>query len=1688
MENKMAAVGVVKGIIGQAMIVNERGERHILKVGEQLQAGEHVVTGPGATVSVQLANGKMMDLASAQTIKVTQNLANADVPDAGENAVNQATIQSVIQAVAEGRDINEVLSAPAVGLTGGASSDGDATFVNLERIKFADPNPNQYAYGTGRDNVRVDLDNRGNDDGRNLQLPTLTAKLDPASDTGSSNSDSITNNPTPTIIGTGNPGATITVVTPGETLTTTVGTDGSWSVTPKTPIPDGPQIIRVTEAVPGSPNTLTTDVPVTIDTTAPGTPVVTIDTDGNNDGYLNKAELNGSPTVQVTVTLPATAAAGDQLLVSINGGAPTPITLTQADISKGSVSVPNVATPADGGALTVTAQVKDLAGNLGQAGTDTAKVDTTVPDLTAKLDPNSDSGVKGDNTTNDNTPTIVGTGEPGAKIEVTMPGTGEKLTTVVDPQGNWSVTPTQPIADGTTGVAHVVETDKAGNPSTKDVLLIIDTGLPNGGVKPTVEITTDGNNDGFINKTEQGTATTDAVKVSFDGTKVNVGDVVHVTDGSAPQTITIDATAKANGFVTTSFAKPVEGGTIKVDAFITDTAGNQSGTGTDQAKLDTTLALTAQLDPNSDSGVKGDGITNDNTPTIVGTGEPGAKIEVTVPGTGEKLTTVVDPQGNWSVTPTQPIPDGTVNIPVKETDVAGNTTNASVPVTIDTGLPLGGVNPTVEITTDANNDGFINKTEQGSATTDAVKVSFDGTKVNVGDVVHVTDGTTTKDITIDATAKVNGFVTTSFSKPVEGVTIKVDAFITDTAGNQSVTGTDQAKLDTTGLRPIITAVIDDFGPNKATLPNGSVADDATPTLKGTAEPNSTVSILEGAKVIGTALVDGQGNWTFTPSTPVNPGLHEYSATATDVAGNVSDPSNQFTYTLNQAPVLQNQNVAGTVSEEALPGGNLGSDGQPSNTDTTTLVGTMGISDPNGNLQAVTLTAPVATYTSHGTSITWTGNDTNTLIGSANGQEVVRVTIDNAGAYTVKLSGPIDHPVANSSDNVGIKFGVNATDGTATTVGSIAVTVEDDVPVAKDLAVGLSSSLGTNLMFTLDVSGSMSTTDGVNGTTRLASEITSISNLIDKYAALGETRIMIVSFSDSSSQLSSNWMTVSQAKAALAKLTAGGGTNYDAAVAGTESAFNASGKLFGAQNVGYFFSDGEPNAGKQVSGADIPAWEQFLKTNHVKEFAIGVGGGVSDQAVANSLNQLAYNGAAAIDTNAVHVTQLGQLDTVLSATVPKPVTGTLIQGGGFGADGGFVKSLVVEGSTYNFDGKSGTLTVTGTNNSTYNANVHELTVKTASGSFLVDLDNGNYTFTPGAAATTLVSTTFDANANGQNTSLPSGWFTDNPSGKVEINPSTIYGLSSNYGNVLEIENYRGDGNLYTLVNPGKNDTVTLSFDYAARANANAATDSAIQVLIDGKVVDTVNTHSLDMTHFSYCVVGTGSQMRVEFKSVDTNSTGGLLDNIQVTTVASTSVADKTVIGYTLIDNDGDTASATMTVSAGKEIYGGTGNDTIYGGTGNDTLYGSAGNDTLVGGDGNDTLYGGSGNNTLTGGLGANVFKFILGDQGSAGNPSVNTITDVGVGDNVLDVRDLLQGENSTNLQNYLHFEKSGNDTIVHISSNGGFASDSHAVSGGYTSGAETMKIVLSGLDLTAGQTSDTQIIANMLAQQKLITDH
>jgi Ca2+-binding RTX toxin-like protein len=190
-------------------------------------------------------------------------------------------------------------------------------------------------------------------------------------------------------------------------------------------------------------------------------------------------------------------------------------------------------------------------------------------------------------------------------------------------------------------------------------------------------------------------------------------------------------------------------------------------------------------------------------------------------------------------------------------------------------------------------------------------------------------------------------------------------------------------------------------------------------------------------------------------------------------------------------------------------------------------------------------------------------------------------------------------------------------------------------------------------------------------------------------------------------------------------------------------------------------------------------------------------------------------------------------------------------------------------------------------------------------------------------------------------------------------------------------------------------------------------------------------------------------------------------------------------------DGGAGDDLVDGSSGDDVVlGGDGNDQVYGGSGGDRLEGGAGDDLLTGGAGNDVLFGDagedrligvSGNDSLTGGDGIDIFALESGDEGTIGTPAVDTIADftLGVGGDVLDLSDMLQGEDLASLDDFLNFSYDGlsGDTTISIDVDGS--------SGTFESAQE---IVLSGVDLSAnGTLNDQQILDNLLNNGNLIVD-
>jgi len=464
---------------------------------------------------------------------------------------------------------------------------------------------------------------------------------------------------------------------------------------------------------------------------------------------------------------------------------------------------------------------------------------------------------------------------------------------------------------------------------------------------------------------------------------------------------------------------------------------------------------------------------------------------------------------------------------------------------------------------------------------------------------------------------------------------------------------------------------------------------------------------------GTISLNGNGTLTFTPAPNYN-GTLSLTYTVSDGHGGTADAP----ITIDVTPV-DNVAVIGSgsvsLSEEGLAGGIADSTGSPDTTNATSASGKLTVTDIDGGSNTLTLSGPEG-LTSGGAVITWSGKGTvdNPLIGSAGGKTILTASIDSNGNYQVSLQGPVDHANPNAEDVRSIQLGVQASNGTATSTGTLTINIEDDSPASGNQTQYVNpATQSTNVMLVVDVSGSMknaladTTVNGLKAT---------IKGLLDHYGELGDVRVQIVTFSDSASARAT-WMTLADAKTFVDKLSANGGTNYDAALASAQSGFNASGKLAGAVNVSYFFSDGEPTKNKEVdTGSDKTKWEAFLKANDIDSYAMGINGASSSNL--KYLEPIAYNGASDTERPAVILTSNTAVKTYLDNSVVTVEHGSLANLAG--ADG--LKAVTA------FSAANQT-------SSTYDAVTGIQTITLSSGSRIeLNLATGDYNYTRPAGNT------------------------------------------------------------------------------------------------------------------------------------------------------------------------------------------------------------------------------------------------------------------------------------------------------------------------------------------------------------------
>ncbi|MCU6215952.1 BapA/Bap/LapF family large adhesin [Enterobacter bugandensis] len=708
-----------------------------------------------------------------------------------------------------------------------------------------------------------------------LTPPTAPTAIVLTDDTGAIRGTITAGTPTdaskPILAGTGEPGGTITIYDNGVAIKTTpVLPNGTWSVTPDGPLPDGTHTITVVETdAAGNQSAPSEPITFTVDTTpplAPGDLVV------SNDG----GTITGTAEPGSTVTIRE----GDAILG-------TPV----AD-SEGNFSL--TLTPPKLNGEILTADATDAAGNTGPV-TSVAAPDITPPQapvIVSVIDDvlNTTGPVDQNGLTNDRAPTLNGTGEPGSTITI-FNGSDVIGTVEVPSSGLWSFTPPSPLADGTY-VLTATATDAAGNPSGQSNAwtIIVD------GTAPAAPVITQ-----VIDDVPGRTGSLDLNETTNDSTPTLSGTAA----ANATVTIRVDGvdigTTVADGLGAWNFTPdtPIAEGQHTLTAVATDAAGNISDVSNSWGIIIDSVApdapvITQVVDdvPERLGALNSGDSTNDPTPTLNGTAEPGST--VTIRQDGVDLTTIViDSSGTWTYTPTTPLVNGTYTFTAVTTDGAGNTSQPSggFTLTVDTTPPAAATIATV-----TDDVGGVNGPLTSGDTTDDTTPTLSGT-APADAVITVYDGTT-----LLGTATLDGSGGWSFTPviPLTDGPHTLTVHATDAAGNTTISTPFELTVDTVPpATPDIPAITVNPDGTETPLNPGETTRDTTPTLSGTGNPGDTVTIYNGGVKLDDVLVDGTGNWTWTPATPLPNGTYDITLTVTnmDGTGNESAPSQPVTITI-----------------------------------------------------------------------------------------------------------------------------------------------------------------------------------------------------------------------------------------------------------------------------------------------------------------------------------------------------------------------------------------------------------------------------------------------------------------------------------------------------------------------------------------------------------------------------------------------------------------------------------------------------------------------------------------------------------------------------------------------------------------------------------------------------------------------
>lgn len=721
--------------------------------------------------------------------------------------------------------------------------------------------------------------------------PVITSATDDVPGmTGTLDNGALTNDSRPTLNGTGEAGATIRILDNGvEIGSATVDQSGNWRFTPNAPLESNTHLFTAVATDPAGNSGQPSDgFTLNIDAQAPDVPVITSVIDDNNQPTV--PVLPGQSTDDRQPILNGTGEPGATITIFDNG---TPLGTAQAG-ENGSWTFP-VPRNLSEGSHNLTVSATDPAGNTSAVSAPwTIVVDITppaIPVLTSVVDdqPGITGNLVSGQLTNDATPTLNGRGEAGATINVYLDGNPASIgTTTVNSDGTWSFTPQTPLANGNHTLT-LSATDPAGNSSavSSGFVLTIDATPP---ATPVIASVAD--NTAPVTGIVPNGGSTNETRPTLSGTG-EAGTTLSIYNGSA---LVGTTQVQANGSWSFTPSTSLGAGVWNLTATATDAAGNTSAASeTRSFTIDTTPPAAPVIDTVYDGtgsitgNLSSGQITDEARPVISGTREANTTIRLYDNGT--LLAEIsADNSSSWRYTPNASLATGNHVITVIAVDAAGNASpvSDSVNFVVDTTPPL---TPILTSVVDDVTGGVTGNLANGQITNDN-RPTLNGT-AEAGSVVSIYDGNTLLGVT---SANAGGVWSFTPATELNDGTRTLTVTATDPAGNISpATSGFTIVVDTVAPTvPLITSIVDDVPNNTGAIGNGQSTNDTQPTLNGTAEANSAVSIFDNGALVATVNANANGNWSWTPTAALGQGSHAYRVSAADAAGNVSAASQSTT--------------------------------------------------------------------------------------------------------------------------------------------------------------------------------------------------------------------------------------------------------------------------------------------------------------------------------------------------------------------------------------------------------------------------------------------------------------------------------------------------------------------------------------------------------------------------------------------------------------------------------------------------------------------------------------------------------------------------------------------------------------------------------------------------------------------------